>query len=165
MEAVERAEESSARAKYKTFEPYRSDNRNGKRRKRHVDHWRPVHAWLEDRVWEIIERYRVDPHPAYKLGWGRLSCAACIFGSMHQWASLNTVNPSQVRKISELEAEFELTIHRTRSVGEQIEKGIPYEGMDPDHIVQALSKNHEQKIIVDEWKVPNGAFGENTGPS
>ncbi len=32
----ERAEESAARAKYKTFEPDRADNRNGKRIQRHV---------------------------------------------------------------------------------------------------------------------------------
>lgn len=161
----ERAEESSARAKYKTFEPDRSDRRNGTRKKRHVDHWRPVHGWLEDRVWTIIKKYKVNPHPAYKLGWGRLSCAACIFGSMHQWASLNAVNPERVKRIAELEEEFELTIHRTRPVSEQIARGIPYVDMDPGDILQALSKTYIEPIILNQWKQPKGAYGENTGPS
>lgn len=69
----ERAEESAARANYKTFEPHRSDNRGG-RKGRHVDHWRPVHGWSEAEVWAIIEKYQVNPHPAYHLGWGRVSC-------------------------------------------------------------------------------------------
>ena len=161
----ERAEESSARAHYKTFEPDRSDNRNGKRRKRHVDHWRPVHKWKEKQVWEIIERHKVNPHPAYKLGWGRLSCAACIFGSMHQWASLQQVNPKQVERIANYEEEFETTIHRKKSVREQIADGIPYEDMDPNECLKALSKQYTDPIFVEQWQLPAGAFGENTGPS
>jgi 3'-phosphoadenosine 5'-phosphosulfate sulfotransferase (PAPS reductase)/FAD synthetase len=69
----ERAEESAARANYKEFEPDRSDNRNG-RTARHVDRWRPVHAWTEAEIWAIIKKYSVNPHPAYWLGWGRVSC-------------------------------------------------------------------------------------------
>jgi 3'-phosphoadenosine 5'-phosphosulfate sulfotransferase (PAPS reductase)/FAD synthetase len=38
----ERAEESRARAGYAMFEPDRTDTRAGTRRRRHVDHWRPV---------------------------------------------------------------------------------------------------------------------------
>lgn len=88
----ERAEESPARAKYETFESDRADNR-GKwitqlnayehlpqmvfkpsKSKRHVDRWRPIHGWSEAEVWAIIKKYRVNPHPAYWLGWGRVSC-------------------------------------------------------------------------------------------
>lgn len=70
----ERAEESSARAKYKTFEPHRSDSA-----KRHVDQWRPIHQWPEQAVWDIIKAHHINPHPAYHLGFGRVSCAACNF--------------------------------------------------------------------------------------
>jgi 3'-phosphoadenosine 5'-phosphosulfate sulfotransferase (PAPS reductase)/FAD synthetase len=69
----ERAEESKSRANYNVFEPDRSDNRCG-RSQRHVDRYRPVHKWPERRVWDIIEKYKVIPHPAYILGWGRVSC-------------------------------------------------------------------------------------------
>lgn len=64
----ERAEESPARARYASFEPHRSDTRGGARRPRHVDHWRPVHAWSATRVWDTLRRHGVRPHPAYPLG-------------------------------------------------------------------------------------------------
>lgn len=59
----ERATESAARSQYKTFDPHRADLRDGRSR-RHIDHWRPVHAWDEAQVWELIKKYRVNPHPA-----------------------------------------------------------------------------------------------------
>lgn len=74
----ERRQESRARAGYSEFEVDRSDARAG-RSKRHVDRWRPVIDLTEQQVWEMLERHRVDPHPAYKLGWSRLSCQNCIF--------------------------------------------------------------------------------------
>jgi 3'-phosphoadenosine 5'-phosphosulfate sulfotransferase (PAPS reductase)/FAD synthetase len=80
----ERAEESPSRAKYQTFEVDRADAR-GPVHRRHVDRWRPVHAWTEGDVWATLERHRVTPHPAYRLGWGRVSCSACIFGNPDQW--------------------------------------------------------------------------------
>lgn len=88
----ERGEESPGRAKYQTFEADRTDNR-GKwvsqlkpyehlpemelkvsKSTRHVDRWRPVHTWAEKEIWEIIKRWCINPHPAYRLGWGRVSC-------------------------------------------------------------------------------------------
>lgn len=68
----ERAEESPARSKYKEFEPDRADNRDGKKA-RLVDRWRPIHKWPEKEVWQIIRRFKINPHPAYWLGWGRVS--------------------------------------------------------------------------------------------
>jgi len=160
----ERAEESSARAKYNSFEPDRSDRRNGKRVKRHVDHWRSVKDWSEVQVWAIIEKYGVLAHPAYRLGWGRLSCIACIFGSKHQFASLSVLNPEQAQKIISYENDFGVTIKRKLSVEELIADGIPYQ-MDEETMEQALSHEYNQPILVNDWTLPAGAFGESTGPS
>jgi len=160
----ERAEESAARAKYKTFEPHRC-HRVGARVQRHVDHWRPVHGWPEAEVWAIIERWKIQPHPAYRLGWGRLSCAACIFGSSNQWASLKAVNPEQFTKVANYEAEFGCTIHRTRSVTEQAERGTAYEAIDPALVEEALNTEYTGDVFVEDWELPAGAFGENCGPS
>ena len=158
----ERAEESASRAKYKTFEPDRSDNRNGKNA-RHVDRLRPVHGWDEVKVWEIIERYNVNPHPAYKLGWGRVSCMYCIFGNDDQWASSYKVDPGRLQKIMEYETEFGLTIHRTKTVQERIESGEAYE-MNTDDVFTANNKNYNQPAIVENWEMPAGAFGDSCGP-
>ncbi|WP_322883856.1 phosphoadenosine phosphosulfate reductase domain-containing protein [Microvirga lotononidis] len=84
----ERAQESAARARYKTFEPHRTNRRDGTRRNRYVDHWRPIHVWDERQVWEIIERHRVAPHPAYDAGFGRVSRMNCIFASPRQLSSI-----------------------------------------------------------------------------
>lgn len=161
----ERAEESSARAKYKTLEPHRSDLRNG-RKGRHVDQWRPVHGWSEAEVWAIIERFRINAHPAYRLGWGRVSCAACIFGNADQWASLNEVNPSQVAEVAKLEAASGKTIKRKLSVVQTLAKGTPYVMHEHDKRA-ALDPIFDEPIIMSPgtWTLPAGAFGDLCGPT
>lgn len=156
----ERAEESSARAKYKTFEVDRTHST-----KRHVDHWRNVHAWDETKVWEAMERWKIMPHPAYRLGWGRLSCMACIFGSRNQWASLNKISPGMAEAIIDDETSFGKTIKRNESVPEQIKKGQPYASLDPELVAMAMSKEYTGPVTTTNWQLPAGAFGESNGPT
>jgi 3'-phosphoadenosine 5'-phosphosulfate sulfotransferase (PAPS reductase)/FAD synthetase len=162
----ERAEESASRARYQVFEPDRADNRSGARVKRWIDHYRPVHGWSERQVWDILKRHRVNPHPAYWLGWGRCSCLACIFGSPNQWASVRKVAPLNFKRIADYEQDFDVTIHRTLTVGQLADKGKAYE-MRPDMIQLAMSETYpEDLILVPEgtWRLPPGAFGESNGP-
>lgn len=160
----ERAEESPNRAKYHEFEIDRSDSRSG-RKQRHVDHWRPIKDWKETEVWEAMEAFKVLPHPAYRLGWGRLSCIACIFGSRNQWASLAKISPDMAEKIIQTEAESGKTIKRNESVPDQICKGSAYEDMHPETVSMALSKEYSGQIYTNSWQLPSGAFGENAGPN
>ena len=155
----ERAEESSARAKYAELEPHKSNSG-----KKTVFQWRPVHKWLEDRVWAIMERWKVNPHPAYKLGWGRVSCAACIFGNRDQWASLRTLYPERFDRIARYEQEFGKTIHRSKSVVELADAGEAYD-MDEVDAFQAQETEYLDDILVDVWELPAGAFKETGGPS
>lgn len=160
----ERAKESPSRARYKEFEPDRTDNRYGKTG-RLVDHWRPVHQWSEHSVWRIIKRYGINPHPAYRLGWGRLSCMFCIFGSKHQWSSARKVNHSRFTVISDYEREFEVTIQRDKSVEELAEEGTPYE-MDEDLMRYSQETEFTEPVyLYREWKLPNGAFQEDQAGS
>ena len=161
----ERAQESTARAKYLTFEPHRSDLRDGKKFKRHVDHWRPIHDWDEAKVWEMMERYNVNPHPAYHLSWGRLSCMACIFGSAAQWASVQAIAPDRFNEMADLEERFGCTIHRTKSLRERVQEAKPYANMDPVMIEAALSEKYDLPITTPFWELPAGAFGESNGPT
>jgi len=64
----ERREESASRATYAEVEKHRRSNKS-----RRVDHWRAVIDWDEAKVWGIIERWKIQVHPAYRLGWGRVS--------------------------------------------------------------------------------------------
>ncbi|KKL75793.1 hypothetical protein LCGC14_2051370 [marine sediment metagenome] len=158
----ERAEESAARANYKEFESDRTDNRDG-RNARHVDRWRPIHKWAEAEVWAIIERWKVNPHPAYHLGWGRVSCQFCIFGSDAQWASCKAISPKRFEEIEVYEGLFETTIHRTKSVEQRAIDGQAYEMSQAD-IAIANSISYDQPVIVENWTLPAGAFGESCGP-
>jgi len=161
----ERAEESASRARYKPFERHRADLRKG-RRPRHVDAWRPVHAWSERTVWAIIERWLVRAHPAYSIGWGRVSCAACIFGSPGQWASLRRVNPAQFAAVAAYEARFGKTIQRKLTVVQLADKGAPYP-MDEADVRAALSEDFELSVFLTgaTWRLPRGAFGDSCGPT
>lgn len=161
----ERAEESASRARYKPFEPHRADNRKG-RTPRHVDQWRPVHGWAEREVWAIIERHRVNVHPCYRLGWGRCSCAACIFGSPGQWASLRAVNPEQFAAVAAHETRSGKTIQRKLSVVQLADKGTLYE-MDPMDVRAALDPIFDEPVILapGTWTLPQGAFGDSCGPT
>jgi 3'-phosphoadenosine 5'-phosphosulfate sulfotransferase (PAPS reductase)/FAD synthetase len=159
----ERAEESSGRANYKEVEPDPADNRDGKKA-RYVDRARPIHKWSEAEVWAIIERHKINPHPAYRLGWGRLSCMCCIFGNANQWASVKAVAPEKFTKIAEYEKEFGFTIHRTKSVKDLAAKGESYE-FDKDLATKSQTPEYKEPAVVEDWSLPLGAFGESTGPT
>lgn len=89
----ERAEESPNRATYwgREFDAEWKSGRWTQGRHgtcgRHVEIWRPIHLWAELDVWGQIARHGILPHPAYRIGWGRLSCMTCIFGSPRQWVN------------------------------------------------------------------------------
>lgn len=161
----ERAEESRARARYRAFETHRCSTKAGGRVNRVVHVWRSVHAWTETAVWAVCRRWGVVPHPCYRLGWARASCAACVFGSPNQWASLQLVNPGQFEAIADLEAEFGVTIRRDGDVRACAARGKAY-AMDPRIIRLALSDVYDEPVLVDPaaWELPSGAFGENAGP-
>jgi 3'-phosphoadenosine 5'-phosphosulfate sulfotransferase (PAPS reductase)/FAD synthetase len=164
----ERAQESSARAGYKIFERDRADARNGPL-KRHIDRCRLVHQWDEIDVWEIIARWRVNMHPAYRLNWGRLSCALCIFGSANQWASAKVVFPDQFKQIADYEREFGKTIDRGgMGVIVKASLGKAYPACSNAALVaEARNEHWNGRIILDEgeWELPAGAFGESNGPT
>jgi 3'-phosphoadenosine 5'-phosphosulfate sulfotransferase (PAPS reductase)/FAD synthetase len=164
----ERAEESPAREKYKTFEPHKTDIRANRTKPRHVDTWRPIHKWLEADVWSIIRRFGIVPHVAYQLGWSRLSCLACIFGSPSQWATILHVFEERFLKIEAYEARFNKTIRRTETIRQAAAKGTPYAAAlaRPDLVELANSDGWTGPIIVspEEWQLPAGAYGEKAGP-
>ena len=157
----ERREESSARARYAEMEPHRTHTKS-----RHVDHWRSVIDFPETKVWDYIKAFKIVPHPAYRLGWSRLSCMACIFGQANQWASIRKIHLGVFNKIACMELQFGKTIHRTKSVMDLANEGTPYPGCDDEALIEeALSRSYTGGIFTDDWKMPAGAFGHSGGPS
>ena len=161
----ERGQESTNRSFYAKFEEHKCFS--NKRVKREVYAYRPVLDWSEEQVWKIMEEFRINPHPAYKLGWGRVSCAGCIFGNANQWASLLKVNENQFNQISAYEKDFNHTIDAKISIVEMAEKGTAYE-MNEQDMNDAVNKTYSQKIILDldeKWELPKGAYGDSCGPT
>lgn len=162
----ERAEESISRANYLEFEPHRTDLRNGVKNQRHVDHLRPIHKWPESKVWEIMEKHSVNPHPAYWLHYSRASCRGCIFNGPNEWATLRTHMPEAFHPIAAYEDEFGVTIHRTLTVNEQADRGVPHP-CSLEMLLLAESTDYYANIILEEgsWKLPPGAYKKGNGPS
>lgn len=158
----ERAEESKARAKKPTFKIHKCDHRDGEM-KRHIDVWRPVHSWSRGEIWELIEKWKINPHPCYRLGWGRCSCAACIFSNPNQYASLKIACPEKFNEILRLEMAFGCSIKRDKYIGDFIKSGVPYK-MEIADIHAINNKNIDEPVFVKEWKTPLGATTELDGP-
>lgn len=157
----ERAEESPSRARYDAFEPHRTSTLT-----RAVDHWRPVHGWSERQVWAVIAESKIRAHPAYVLGWGRLSCRACIFGPPDQWATLLLVFPLAFQRVAACEAASGKTIHRSLSVMQLADRGVPFPAamLHPDELAQADDPVWRLSILADRWTLPAGALGDGAGP-
>lgn len=152
----ERREESASRAKYKDHEKYRSWSK-----RRNAWQWRPVIDFTEAMVWKLFEKYKVQPHPCYELGWNRCSCQTCIFGSANVWASVWELSPEKIWAIGELEQEYGHTLYRDCDIFQKVDRGISF--LDPAKVSrwknEALGE-FVSPIFVDEWSLPAGAFGE-----
>lgn len=164
----ERAEESTARSRYLKLERHRTDLRDSERKPRHVDHWRPIHGWSEQEVWAIIRRFGIVPHVAYQLGWSRLSCMACIFGSHNQWATILHVFRERFEKIEEREASFGVTIRRSETIRQTAAKGTAYSAALENPELVAIANSHAWTLPItvspEDWSLPAGAFGEKAVP-
>ena len=157
----ERAEESPVRSHYATFERHRTATAV-----RAVDHWRPVHHWSEADVWRVIGDAGIRPHPAYVLGWGRLSCRTCIFASPATWATVRLVFPDAFQRVRVREAATGRTIHRAFDVAQLADRGTPFPAAlaHPDELAQAEDVEWRMPITAEPWMLPAGAFGDASGP-
>ncbi len=166
MEGTLPDNERKGRGTYNIFEADRADCRkNGSKGKkdRLVDHLRPLRDIPVQDVWNLIKKYNINPHPAYKLGFGRVSCMNCIFGNANQFASTMKINPIATQKIAHYEEEFGVTIKRKDSVKDLIEKGTAYPNMKDSDIDAGIAKEFTQSIFTKEWSLPSGAFAEGCG--
>lgn len=161
----ERRQESTARSRYAEMEQHRCHTKS-----RRVDHWRAVIDWTEEQVWAIIARYRIKPHVAYRLGWGRVSCLACIFGLADQWASVRVIAPERFNRILAYEQKFGCTITKGLDVEQMANKGTPYPNCsDASLVALAMGTEYsEDEVFVpegQEWEMPAGAFQHCGGPT
>jgi 3'-phosphoadenosine 5'-phosphosulfate sulfotransferase (PAPS reductase)/FAD synthetase len=110
----ERRQESAGRAKYNEMEIHRT-NATAKAH-RLVHQWRSVIDWPEEKVWEIIERHRVAPHPCYAAGWNRCSCMMCIFSLPAHWAGIRELFPERFAEVEEDERTLGFTLDNKKTL-------------------------------------------------
>ncbi len=150
----ERREESKVRSKYKSHEKYRSWTK-----KRNAWQWRAVIDFTEKQVWELYEKYKVQPHPCYELGWSRCSCQTCIFSSPNTWASIHELSPEKIEMIAKEEKKIDHTLYHKITIWDKVGKGTSF-------IKSANLKRWKSEalgrfvspIFVDKWVMPDGGF-------
>lgn len=164
----ERREESTNRAKYAEVEKHKSSNS-----KRTVIQWRSVIDWTEAEVWAVIEKNGITPHPAYQAGFGRCSCAFCIFGNPSQMATAADLLPTQYETLAQVEKDLGYAMHSRKVKGkavpveldEYIAKGESFAIDAATEIREACgSRSYDMAITTDEWALPAGAFKDSDGP-
>jgi len=163
----ERREESSNRARYNQLEPHACDRRSG-RLARHVDAWRPVLHWEEDRVWDALERHGVVPPVPYRLGWSRSSCMKCIFNEPAVWATLQEHFPGSLDAVQAYEDLFGTTINRNKiRILDVAKNATPLPITDEAAFIQAMHRDYVLPVIQRQgWALPKGSFSKNgCGPS
>lgn len=154
----ERRQESANRATYEEIELHQTNAK-----KRSAIAWRPIIDWTEQEVWNIMEKWKIQPHPAYMLGWHRCSCQCCIFNDPNVWATINKINPEKIERISQIENDINFTLYSKKSIYEKVELGQPFD-VDQYWLKQALGE-FTAPIIVDTWVLPTGAFSKNSSGS
>jgi 3'-phosphoadenosine 5'-phosphosulfate sulfotransferase (PAPS reductase)/FAD synthetase len=156
----ERREESANRAKYAETEYHRTACR-----RRNIIHWRAVIDWTEAEIWERIEKHKINPHPCYQAGFGRCSCAFCIFGNPSQFAAGRSLLPEQFDRIVEVEEELGFTLRQNETLTEWADKGKDFTVEIPEEIRRACaSTEYILPVRTEAWELPNGAFKEQGGP-
>lgn len=89
----ERRGESVGRSKYNEIEIHRTNAVS--KHHRTVHQWRPVIDYSERDIWEVLKRHKVNPHPCYRAGWNRCSCAMCIFSTPRLFAGIRELYPKE----------------------------------------------------------------------
>lgn len=154
----ERRGESAGRAKYNEMEIHRSNA--VRRNNRLVHQWRCCIDYTEKDVWELLKRHHVNPHPCYRLGWNRCSCAACIFSTPTLMAGYKELYPEEFKLLCEDEAKLGFTIDNKKCLEEYIESARPCLNTSDKQALNAIltGEYSSKDIYVDDWYYPIGAF-------
>ena len=137
----ERREESLSRSKYQKIGYYMQPTKH-----RTVYQHRVILDYLEHEIWKKINDYRLPIHPAYELGFPRLSCRTCIFSSPHQWATIKRDYPAKFERISKLERDLNHTIDSRYSILELARQGTPYPA-NPELSRISTSYEYQFKLV------------------
>lgn len=162
----ERRGESSGRSKYNEIEIHRTNAE--KKLKRTVHQWRPVIDYSEKDVWEVLKRHKVNPHPCYRAGWNRCSCAMCIFSTPKLFAGIRELYPEDFEALRNDENVLGFTLDNKCNLDEFVgdTESCVYHG-DKEAIRSLITGEFttDDIYVKRDWLYPAGAFhGAEGGP-
>ena len=162
----ERRGESAGRSKYNEMEIHRT-NAVAKAH-RIVHQWRPVIDYSEKDVWEVLKRHKVNPHPCYRAGWNRCSCAMCIFSTPKLFAGIRELYPEDYEMLRQDEKTLGFTLDNHGDLDTFVGNAgsCVYHG-DQEAIKSLITGafSVDSVYVKGEWKYPAGAFhGAEGGP-
>lgn len=162
----ERRGESAGRACYNEMEIHRT-NATAKAH-RLVHQWRPVIDYSEKDVWEVLKRNRVNPHPCYRAGWNRCSCAMCIFSTPSLFAGVRELYPEEYELLKQDEYVLGFTLDNKYDLDTFVgnAKSCVYHGdRAAIHSLITGEFRADEIYVTGKWKYPAGAFhGAEGGP-
>lgn len=133
-----------------------------------VHQWRPVIDYSEKDIWEVLKRHNVNPHPCYRAGWNRCSCAMCIFSTPKLFAGIREIYPEEYELLKKDEVILGFTLDNKCDLDTFVgdAKSCVYRG-DLDAIYSLITGEFtvDDVYVKREWKYPAGAFhGAEGGP-
>ena len=162
----ERRGESAGRSKYNEMEIHRT-NAEAKAH-RIVHQWRPVIDYSEKDVWEVLKRHKVNPHPCYRAGWNRCSCAMCIFSTPKLFAGIRELYPEDYKMLKQDEEILGFTLDNHCDLDTFVgnARSCVYHGdQEALHSLMTGEFSTDSVYVKDNWMYPAGAFhGAEGGP-
>lgn len=161
----ERRGESAGRAKYNELEIHRTNAE--KKNHRVVHQWRAVIDYTEKDVWEVLKRNHINPHPCYRIGWNRCSCAACIFSTPPLMAGFKEIYPEEFEQLRKDEEILGFTLDNKKNLDEYVCGAKSCLKLDDEKAVHSIltGEFNKEDIFVDDWQYPIGAFHGSEGGS
>lgn len=162
----ERRGESKGRSKYNEMEIHRTNAE--KKAHRIVHQWRPVIDYSEKDVWEVLKRHKVNPHPCYRAGWNRCSCAACIFSTPKLFAGFKELYPKEFELLKQDEEILGFTLDNKCDLETFIagaDSCVYWGDKAAIHSLVSGEFTVDDVYVKDDWLYPAGAFhGAEGGP-
>lgn len=162
----ERRGESAGRATYNEMEVHRTNAE--KKAHRIVHQWRPVIDYSEKDIWEVLKRHRANPHPCYRAGWNRCSCAQCIFSTPKLFAGIRELYPEEYAALRQDEIILGFTLDNKCDLDTFVgdAQSCVYHGdKRAIHNLVTGEFTPDDVYVKGRWMYPAGAFhGSEGGP-
>ena len=162
----ERRGESAGRAMYNEMEIHRTNAE--KKAHRIVHQWRPVIDYSEKDIWEVLKRHRANPHPCYRAGWNRCSCAQCIFSTPKLFAGIRELYPEEYAELRQDEIILGFTLDNKCDLDTFVgdTPSCVYHGdRRAIHNLVTGEFTPDDVYVKGDWMYPAGAFhGAEGGP-